>query len=128
LRELVCCQQRRGTDKFPIENKNKQSMKVTCVHVHVKPENVQEFRDAIIENRKGTVREPGNIRFDILQQADDPCRFMIYEVFESESAVKMHKETPHYLKWRDYVKDFMAEDRHGVPYLVIEPSKVSDWE
>ena len=97
-------------------------MKTTCVHVHVKPEYVQEFRDAILENQKGTVNEPGNIRFDVLQQTDDPCRFMIYEVFESEEAVKLHKEAPHYLKWRDTVKDFMAEDRYGIRYNNIGPA------
>jgi autoinducer 2-degrading protein len=97
-------------------------MKITCVHVHVKPEYVQEFRDAILENQKGTVNEPGNMRFDVLQQVDDPCRFMIYEVFESEEAVKLHKEAPHYLKWRDTVKDFMAEDRYGIRYDNIGPA------
>jgi len=94
-------------------------MKITCVHVHVKPENIEQFRDAILENQKGTVLEPGNIRFDILQQADDPTRFMLYEVFESDEAVKLHKETPHYLKWRDTVKDFMEEQRVGVKYNIL---------
>ena len=102
-------------------------MIVTCVHVFVLPEKVNDFIEAITENRKGTITEPGNIRFDILQQADDPCRFMIYEVFESEEAVKMHKETSHYLRWRERVKDYMAEDRHGVRYSVIEPTEKSMW-
>ena len=94
-------------------------MRITCVYVYVKPENVEQFRGAILENQKGTVLEPGNIRFDVLQQADDPCRFMIYEVFESDEAVMMHKETPHYLKWRDTVQDFMAEPRTGVKYNLL---------
>lgn len=94
-------------------------MRITCVHVHVKPENVEEFRDAILENQKGTIQEPGNIRFDIHQQADDPCRFMLYEVFESDEAVMKHKETPHYLKWRDTVQDYMAEPRVGVKYTIL---------
>ena len=94
-------------------------MKVTCVHVNVKPEYVQDFIEAIIENRKSTRKEPGNIRFDVLQKADDPCIFMIYEVFESEDAVKLHKETPHYLKWRDTVREYMAENRYGISYNEI---------
>ena len=94
-------------------------MRITCVHVHVKPENVEEFRDAILENQKGTIQEPGNIRFDIHQQADDPCRFMLYEVFESDEAAMKHKETPHYLKWRDTVQDYMAEPRVGVKYTIL---------
>ncbi len=100
-------------------------MIVTCVYVNVKPEFLGEFIEAIRENHRGSVMEPGNIRFDVLQQADDPCRFMIYEVFESEEAVAAHKETRHYLKWRDTVKEFMASERFGVRYNVIElPEKL----
>jgi autoinducer 2-degrading protein len=102
-------------------------MIVTGIHIKVKPENLQEFIEAMVENHKGSVMEPGNIRFDVLQQADDPCRFMIYEVFESEQAVRVHKETSHYLRWRERVKDYMAEDRYGVRYSVIEPRKKSMW-
>lgn len=102
-------------------------MIVTCVHVKVRPENIQEFIEAITENHKGSVQEAGNLRFDVLQQADDPARFMIYEAYESEEAVRQHKETPHYLKWRDSVQGFMAEDRYGVRYKVIEPSESAQW-
>ncbi|MFZ2287460.1 MAG: antibiotic biosynthesis monooxygenase [Bacteroidales bacterium] len=102
-------------------------MIVTCVHIKVRPENIQDFIDAITENHKGSIQEPGNIRFDVLQQVNDPGRFMIYEVFESEEAARFHKETAHYLKWRDTVKEFMAEDRYGVSYEVIEPSDRSLW-
>ena len=102
-------------------------MIVTCVHVIVLPERMADFREAIAENYRGTVTEPGNIRFDVLQQSDDPCRFMIYEVFESEEAVLMHKETPHYLKWRNTVQNWMAEPRRGIRYDVVEPSDRSLW-
>lgn len=102
-------------------------MIVTCVYVNVKAENIQDFIEAMRENHRGTVQEPGNMRFDVLQQADDPCRFMIYEAFESAEAVARHKETAHYLKWREAVKDFMAGDRYGVKYNVIEPAERSKW-
>lgn len=102
-------------------------MIVTCVHVFVLPEKVNDFIEAITENRKGTITEPGNIRFDILQQADDPCRFMIYEVFDSEEAVNLHKQTSHYLRWRDTVQEWMAEPRRGIRYDVVEPSDRSLW-
>lgn len=102
-------------------------MIVTCVYVNVKAEHIQAFRDAIAENHRGTRLEPGNIRFDVLQQTDDPCRFMIYEVFESEEAVRYHKETPHYLTWRDFVEEWMAEPRRGIRYNVLEPSDRSLW-
>lgn len=102
-------------------------MIVTCVHVSVKPEKVNEFIEAIKENHMGSVTEPGNIRFDVLQEAGDPCRFMIYEAFESEEAIARHRETAHYLKWRDTVKDFMAGDRYAVRYNIIEPADRSKW-
>ncbi len=102
-------------------------MIVTCVHVNVKPESVDDFIEATISNHKGTVNEKGNLRFDVLQNADDLCRFMIYEAFESEEAVAAHKTTEHYLKWRDTVKDMMAEQRYGVKYNVIEPGDKSGW-
>jgi autoinducer 2-degrading protein len=102
-------------------------MIATCVHVNVKPENLEDFIKAMIENYKGSVQEPGNLRFDVLQQADDPCRFMIYEVFESAEASDFHKTTPHYLKWRDTVKDYMADTRYGVRYNVVEPYDRAQW-
>ena len=68
-------------------------MIVTCVHVKVRPEKIQEFIEAMTLNHRGSVEEPGNLRFDVLQQADDPARFMIYEAYESEEAVRLHKET-----------------------------------
>jgi len=102
-------------------------MIVTCVHVKVKPENVREFIKAIVENHQGSVLEPGNLRFDVLQEESDPCRFMIYEAYVSEEAVILHKSTPHYIKWRDDVKEYMAETRYGVRYNVVEPSDRSQW-
>ena len=102
-------------------------MIVTCIHVSVKPEHVQDFLDAIIENHKSSVREPGNLRFDVLQKADDPCRFMVYEAYESVEAADLHKKTLHYIRWRDTVQDFMAEARQGVRYNIIEPSDRSQW-
>jgi autoinducer 2-degrading protein len=102
-------------------------MIVTCVHINVKPEYLNDFLEAMIENHKGSVNEPGNLRFDVLQQADDPCRFMIYEAFESEEAASLHKNTPHYTRWRDTVKDYMADTRYGVRYNIIEPSDRSQW-
>ena len=102
-------------------------MIVTCVYVNVKPDAVSSFITATIENHLGTIKEPGNIRFDIIQQSDDPCRFMFYEVFESEEAVISHKNTGHYLKWRDTVKDYMAETRYGVKYNIIIPNDKTEW-
>lgn len=100
---------------------------VTCVHIKVRPEKIQDFIEAIIENHRGAVEEPGNLRFDVLQQADDPSRFMIYEAYESAEAVRLHKETAHYLKWKAAAQGLMAEDRYGVRYNVIEPLERAQW-
>ena len=102
-------------------------MIVTCVYIHVKPEAVTRFIDATTANHHESVKEPGNLRFDLIQQADDPCRFMIYEAYESEASAAFHKATTHYLKWRDRVNDDMAEPRHGVKYNIIEPKERSGW-
>jgi autoinducer 2-degrading protein len=97
-------------------------MHVTIVHVRVKPEHVAEFIDAIRINHEGSVKEPGNLRFDILQSAEDPTRFVAYEAYADEAAAKAHKETAHYLAWRDKVADWMAEPRQGVRYDGLFPS------
>jgi (4S)-4-hydroxy-5-phosphonooxypentane-2,3-dione isomerase len=96
-------------------------MTVTCVYVHVKPEFIQAFMDATSENHHASVKEPGNLRFDLIQQVNDPCRFMIYEAYCSEEAAAAHKTTTHYLVWRERVGEFMAEPRNGVKYSIIEP-------
>ncbi len=102
-------------------------MIVTCVYVHVKPLVLNDFIEASVLNRKGSVKEPGNLRFDFVQQADDPARFMLYEAFESEEAALAHKSSDHYLKWRDTVKEMMAEPRYGVKYNILEPEERSEW-
>jgi autoinducer 2-degrading protein len=97
-------------------------MYVTVVYVHVKPEHVDDFIEAIRPNHEASVKEPGNLRFDILQSADDPTRFIAYEAYTDEAAAKAHKETAHYLAWRDRVTDWMAEPRQGLRYDGIFPA------
>jgi autoinducer 2-degrading protein len=97
-------------------------MYVTVVYVHVKPEHVADFIESIRVNHEGSVREPGNLRFDILQSVDDQTRFVVYEAYEDEASAKAHKETPHYLAWRDKAADWMAEPRIGVRYDGLFPA------
>lgn len=97
-------------------------MIVTCVYVHVKPEFAATFTEATKANHRESVKEPGNLRFDFVRQADDPCRFLIYEAYVSEEAAAAHKTTLHYLLWRDTVADWMAEPRKGVKYTFVAPS------
>lgn len=102
-------------------------MIVTCVYVQVKPSAIDSFIEATRANHCESVKEAGNLRFDLIQQSDDLCRFMIYEAYETEEAAASHKKTPHYLQWRDRVNDYMAEPRVGVKYTIIEPSQRSQW-
>ena len=88
-------------------------MHVTLVHVQVLPDSQEAFVEATRANHAGAVREPGNLRFDVLRNPVDPTRFLIYEVFVDESAAAAHKATAHYLAWRDRVAPMMAEPRHG---------------
>lgn len=97
-------------------------MYVTLVHVHVKPEHVDEFADASRANHEGSIREPGCLRFDVLRSVDDSTRFVLYEAYVDEAAAKAHKETPHYASWRDAVAGWMAEPRQGVRYDGLAPS------
>ncbi len=102
-------------------------MIVTCVYVHVKPDAVNPFIEATRANHHESVKEQGNLRFDLIQQTDDASRFMIYEAYESEAAAAAHKNTNHYITWRDRVQDLMAEPRTGVRYKIIEPENRSRW-
>ncbi|MBC7187498.1 MAG: antibiotic biosynthesis monooxygenase [Calditrichaeota bacterium] len=102
-------------------------MVVNTVTVFVKPEHVQDFIQATAENHEASVKEPGNLRFDVLQCAHDPTRFLLYEAYESEEAAAAHKRTPHYLKWRDTVEPWMAKPREGVPHRVLFPADRSQW-
>lgn len=102
-------------------------MIVTCVHIHIKPEAIQEFIRISEENHLESLKESGNLRFDFVQQADDPCRFMLYEAYESEEAAAAHKNTPHYLKWKNTVQAFMVEPRKGVKYNILQPNERTKW-
>ena len=98
-----------------------QSMLIVHVHAHVKAEFVDAFREATIENASQSVREPGIARFDVVQQTDDPARFVLIEVYRTADAPAQHKETAHYQKWRDTVAPMMAEPRSSVKYSDVFP-------
>jgi quinol monooxygenase YgiN len=96
-------------------------MHIVHVHVHVKPEFVEAFKQSTLENARNSVRETGNIRFDVIQQADDPTRFVLIEIYRTAEASAAHKETPHYRLWRDAVMKMMAEPRQGIRFNNIFP-------
>ena len=96
-------------------------MLIVHVHVHVKPESVEDFRQATIENARSSVQEPGIARFDVVQQQDDATRFVLIEVYRTPEAAAAHRETAHYAKWRDAVAPMMAEPRQRVQYNAVFP-------
>lgn len=96
-------------------------MLIVHVHVQVKPESVEEFRLATIENARASVQEPGIARFDVVQQQDDPNRFVLIEVYRTPGAAAAHKETAHYAKWRDAVAPMMAAPRSSMKYAAVFP-------
>lgn len=97
-------------------------MHVTLVDVCVKPENVDDFIEATRANHIASVLEPGNLRFDVLQSPDDTSRFLLYEAYVSAEAATAHKQTAHYLRWRDAVAPWMAARRIGMPYRGLFPA------
>lgn len=96
-------------------------MLVVLVHVHVKPDHIETFRRASIDNASHSVQEPEVARFDVIQQADDPTRFVLVEVYRTADAAAQHKETAHYQRWRDAVADMMLEARTSAKYTNIFP-------
>ncbi len=102
-------------------------MFIVQVTVHVKPEHVEAFKAASLENARHSVQEPGIVRFDVLQQQGDPTRFMLVEVYRTEADPARHKETAHYQAWRDAVTDMLAEPRTSQKYDALFPAE-SAWE
>lgn len=96
-------------------------MQVTIVHVSVKPQHIDDFIEASRLNHEASIQEPGNRRFDVLQSAENPTQFVLYEAYESAAEAAKHKGTAHYKQWRETVADWMAEPRQGVGYSGLFP-------
>lgn len=101
-------------------------MHVTLVHVRVLPDQLDAFLDATRANHEGSVREPGNLRFDVLRDPADPTRFVLYEAYLDAAAAAAHKTAPHYLAWRDRVAPMMAEPRRGEPWEGLLPESAPE--
>jgi autoinducer 2-degrading protein len=97
------------------------SLQVVLVSVHVRPEHVDAFRAATTANAEASRAEPGVARFDVIEEADDPTRFVLFEVYRTPQAVAAHKETAHYQRWRDAVAEMMAEPRASKKYRNVSP-------
>jgi (4S)-4-hydroxy-5-phosphonooxypentane-2,3-dione isomerase len=91
------------------------------VHIHIKPDVIERFREATIENARNSLQEPGVLVFDFYQNSDDPTRFVLIEVYREPEDANRHKETAHYLMWRDTVTEMMAAPRVGTKFTKIYP-------
>ncbi len=96
-------------------------MMIVHVDIHVKPESVNEFVPATIENARASVKEPGIARFELIQDAKDPTHFVLVEIYRKPEDRAAHRETAHYTKWRDRVADMMAEPRTSVEFHGVYP-------
>lgn len=100
-------------------------MLVVHVDVRVKPEYLEAFRAATIENAGESIKEPGVFRFDVVCEQDDPCHFVLVEIYRDTDAAAAHKQTAHYKKWAQTVASMMAAPRNSVKYRNLFPS---DWK
>ena len=98
-------------------------MFIVHVYVQVRPESAEAFKVASQENARNSLQEPGMARFDVIQQLDDPTRFVLVEVYRTPDDPARHKETAHYQKWRDTVAEMMAEPRSSVKYANVYPDE-----
>lgn len=92
------------------------------VHIRVKPEQVEEFKAASLANAEHSAEEPGVERFEVLQDRDDPTRFVLVEVFRTPEAPGRHKQTAHYAAWRDAAESMQAEPRHSIRLVPVDPA------
>jgi quinol monooxygenase YgiN len=97
-------------------------MIIVHVFIHVKPDDIEAFKAATLENTRNSIQEPGIARFDFIQQQDDDARFVLVEVYYTSDDPARHKETAHYQKWRDAVAHMMAEPRTSIKYTNISPN------
>ena len=102
-------------------------MYIAHVFVHVKEDQVEAFKAATLDNARNSVQEPGVARFDVIQEEDDPTRFVLVEVYRTADAPAQHKETAHYARWRDTVAEMMAEPRAAIKYRNIFPGEAG-WD
>ena len=98
-------------------------MFIVHVFVHVKPDRIDDFKQATLENARNSVMEPGIARFDVVQQLEDPTRFILVEVYRTPEDPARHKETAHYQKWRDTVEGMMAESRTSIKLVNVYPDE-----
>ena len=101
-------------------------MYIVHVHIHVKPDQIEDFKKVSLENAKSSIKEPGIVRFDVIQQIDDPTHFELIEAYRTPDDPAKHKETAHYNKWRELAEPMLAEPRNRTVFTNIFPND-KDW-
>ncbi|MFW5728684.1 MAG: antibiotic biosynthesis monooxygenase [Spirochaetota bacterium] len=102
-------------------------MIVRAITVHVNEKDIDAFKEATAANHRGSIQEPGILRFDVLQNAERPTEFLLYEVYRSQEATERHKETEHYKVWKETVEPMMTGDRQRTAYTVVAPTDEAAW-
>jgi autoinducer 2-degrading protein len=102
-------------------------MIVRIIDVYVREESIEQFKSISVQNRQGSIREPGVLRFDVLQSESDPDHFVLYEVYRNEQATLDHKETDHYRTWREAAEPMMARKRQSTACLPVSPTDPEEW-
>jgi (4S)-4-hydroxy-5-phosphonooxypentane-2,3-dione isomerase len=102
-------------------------MFIVHVYIHVKADQIEAFKTATLDNAQNSLQEPGVARFDVIQQSDDPTRFVLVEVYRSAADAAKHKETPHYNRWREAAEPLMAEPRSRTIYSNVFPGETG-WD
>jgi quinol monooxygenase YgiN len=103
-----------------------EGMVITVVNIHVKEDCIEDFKLSIMENARESRKEPGNLRFDVIQQTDDPTRFLLIEIYTDNQGPILHKQTKHYIHWKEIAETMMAEPRVGTRYVPVSPEE-SEW-
>ena len=98
-------------------------MVIVHVFIKIKPGTIEPFKAATLKNAQNSIKEPGILRFDFMQQEDDPLSFLIVEVYKDNNAVAQHKETAHYAEWRQSAEHLIAEPRKRIQYINIFPEE-----
>lgn len=98
-------------------------MYIVHVFAHIKPDQLEAFKAASLENARNSVQEPGVARFDVIQQSDDPTRFVLVEVYRTQADTNAHKETAHYNRWRETVEPLQVEPRTKIVYENVFPDE-----
>jgi (4S)-4-hydroxy-5-phosphonooxypentane-2,3-dione isomerase len=96
-------------------------MIIVHISIHIKPDKVEDFKEVTLKNARKSVQEPGIVRFDIIQQEDDPKHFLLEEMYRNSDAIAKHKDTTHYAEWRDAAEPLMSEPRKKITYIKIFP-------